>query len=290
MTVLNCINELILRRDWQIKSAVSMDSGLNPIFSRAVVLGLNFKLSKPGWVQDIGEIKEKSYHEITLFSWWDFIVQLPLLLNGDSGHLICCLGSVVVVEGIGALMYRASFPLVKSIRSIISVFNYWKAGLTLGLFLDSFKYEIDKISSFSNLFDFEDLIAHMRFASGKLCRVNSTGDFWIARLPRLKWAMENIIDAKVAVLCANIVFFSNSAMELWLRWKLKKDTGSGSYAFLIDTLHAQIAPSRQALVHPPLHTLHRCWMNCLCKMIRAHALSLSKTCISCIKYKQRAEL
>lgn len=39
--------------------------------------------------------------------------------------------------------------------------------------------------------------------------------------------------------CANIVFFSNSAMEFWLRWKLKKDTGSGSYAFLIDTLHAQ---------------------------------------------------
>ncbi|KAJ7005422.1 hypothetical protein NC653_004897 [Populus alba x Populus x berolinensis] len=241
MTVLNCINELILRRDWQIKSAVSMDSGLNPIFSRAVV-------------------------------------------TGDSGHLICCLGSVVVVEGIGALMYRASFPLVKSIRSIISFAPK--------------HYEMTVHIS-------QDLIAHMRFASGKLCRVNSTGDFWIARLPRLKWAMvlnrvvfmpvakqlrgrcrsllkcfgestlkENIIDAKVAVLCANIVFFSNSAMELWLRWKLKKDTGSGSYAFLIDTLHAQIAPSRQALVHPPLHTLHRCWMNCLCKMIRAHALSL----------------
>ncbi|KAL5073224.1 hypothetical protein RYX36_012208 [Vicia faba] len=46
--------------------------------------------------------------------------------------------TVVVVEGIGALMYSSSLPLV--IRSLISVFNYWKAGLTLGLFLDSFKY------------------------------------------------------------------------------------------------------------------------------------------------------
>lgn len=38
-------------------------------------------------------------------------------------------------------------------------------------------------------------------------------------------------------------------------------------------LHAQIASSRQALDHPPLQMLH--WMNCLSKMIRAHALSLS---------------
>jgi hypothetical protein len=74
--------------------------------------------------------------------------------TGDWDILSAAL-AVVVVEGIGALMYRASFPLVKSIRSIVSVFNYWKAGLTLGLFLDSFKYEIDKIMSFSNLFDFE---------------------------------------------------------------------------------------------------------------------------------------
>jgi len=54
---------------------------------------------------------------------------------------------------------------------------------------------------------------------------------------------------------------------------------------LIETLHAQIATSRQALVHPPLHTFHWCWMNCLCKLIRAHALSLSS-----MKYVQRAEL
>ncbi|KAK4345616.1 hypothetical protein RND71_035792 [Anisodus tanguticus] len=47
--------------------------------------------------------------------------------------------AVAVVEGIGALMYR-SIPLIDEARSLITMFNYWKTGLTLGLFLDSFKY------------------------------------------------------------------------------------------------------------------------------------------------------
>ncbi|CAA0811176.1 Protein of unknown function (DUF565 [Striga hermonthica] len=48
--------------------------------------------------------------------------------------------AVAVVEGIGALMYRVSIPLVDDLRNVIVMFNYWKAGLSLGLFLDSFKY------------------------------------------------------------------------------------------------------------------------------------------------------
>ncbi|XP_049933177.1 uncharacterized protein ycf20 isoform X2 [Nymphaea colorata] len=62
--------------------------------------------------------------------------------------------AVVIVEAIGALMYRASFPLFDRIRSLITFFNYWKAGLSLGLFLDSFKYEIDTIFG---LFDSSNL-------------------------------------------------------------------------------------------------------------------------------------
>lgn len=50
--------------------------------------------------------------------------------------------AVLIVECIGALMYRASIPLINKMRSTITVFNYWKTGLALGLFLDSFKYEI----------------------------------------------------------------------------------------------------------------------------------------------------
>lgn len=57
--------------------------------------------------------------------------------TGDWDILSAAL-AVVIVEGIGALMYTASIPLFT--KRLISVFNYWKAGLTLGLFLDSFKY------------------------------------------------------------------------------------------------------------------------------------------------------
>lgn len=59
--------------------------------------------------------------------------------TGDWDILSAALG-VVVVEGIGALMYRSSPALPGRIRSLIAMFNYWKTGLSLGLFLDSFKY------------------------------------------------------------------------------------------------------------------------------------------------------
>ncbi|KAL5792600.1 hypothetical protein ACOSP7_001194 [Xanthoceras sorbifolium] len=74
--------------------------------------------------------------------------------TGDWDILSAAL-AVVIVEGIGALMYRGSFPLLSKIRSLITMFNYWKAGLSLGLFLDSFKYEMDNIIGSSNPFNFE---------------------------------------------------------------------------------------------------------------------------------------
>uniref|UniRef100_A0A162A3U9 Ycf20-like protein n=1 Tax=Daucus carota subsp. sativus TaxID=79200 RepID=A0A162A3U9_DAUCS len=53
--------------------------------------------------------------------------------------------AVIVVEGIGALMYNNSFPLLRKIKNFVSMFNFWKAGVTMGLFLDAFKYKIDDI-------------------------------------------------------------------------------------------------------------------------------------------------
>lgn len=58
--------------------------------------------------------------------------------------------AVVVVEGIGFLMYSASFPVLEKLRNLITMFNYWKAGLSLGLFLDAFKYEMDMILGLCN--------------------------------------------------------------------------------------------------------------------------------------------
>ncbi|MBA0856072.1 hypothetical protein Goshw_022926 [Gossypium schwendimanii] len=74
--------------------------------------------------------------------------------TGDWDILSAAL-AVFVVEGIGALMYRASLPLLNNVRNLITIFNYWKAGLSLGLFLDSFKYELDKITGFSNPLSFD---------------------------------------------------------------------------------------------------------------------------------------
>lgn len=59
--------------------------------------------------------------------------------TGDWDVLSAAL-AVALVEGIGALMYKYSLNFVDNIKNLVIIFNYWKAGLSLGLFLDSFKY------------------------------------------------------------------------------------------------------------------------------------------------------
>ncbi|KAG5386258.1 hypothetical protein IGI04_037728 [Brassica rapa subsp. trilocularis] len=63
--------------------------------------------------------------------------------TGDWDVLSAAL-AVIVVECIGALMYRASIPLINKMRSMITMFNYWKTGLALGLFLDSFNSDLGR--------------------------------------------------------------------------------------------------------------------------------------------------
>jgi len=62
--------------------------------------------------------------------------------------------AVSIVEAIGALMYRA-YPLIEKLHFFVIMFNYWKAGLSLGLFLDAFKYEIDINSMLCDSFNLE---------------------------------------------------------------------------------------------------------------------------------------
>jgi hypothetical protein len=40
-------------------------------------------------------------------------------------------------------MYMAAFAFLGRMKNTVAIFNYWKAGLTLVLFLDTFKYEKD---------------------------------------------------------------------------------------------------------------------------------------------------
>lgn len=149
------------RRAWQIKSSVD-GSGLDPSSSSSgggggtrLVRAIQAFQTRLG--VRIREIRKNLPMKLLFFLVGFYCATAFATVIGQTGDwdILSAALAVVVVEGIGALMYRASFPFVKSIRSIVSVFNYWKAGLTLGLFLDSFKYEIDKIVSFSTLFDFE---------------------------------------------------------------------------------------------------------------------------------------
>ncbi|KAD5316988.1 hypothetical protein E3N88_16934 [Mikania micrantha] len=81
--------------------------------------------------------------------------------TGDWDILSAAL-AVAVVEGIGALMYTGSFPLFNKVRNLITMFNYWKGGLTMGLFLDSFKWE------------FSDVIKVDSFETGILAEIRLT--------------------------------------------------------------------------------------------------------------------
>ncbi|KAM7508767.1 hypothetical protein LguiA_019220 [Lonicera macranthoides] len=88
--------------------------------------------------------------------------------TGDWDILAAAL-AMAVVEGIGFLTYKASLPLFDKARNLISMFNYWKAGLSLGLFLDSFKYELDNIFPLRNPFTFElDFFCYIQVISFKI--------------------------------------------------------------------------------------------------------------------------
>ena len=81
------------------------------------------------------------------------LVATSLVQTGDWDILSAGL-AVVIIEAIGALMYRA-YPLIERLHSFVIMFNYWKAGLSLGLFLDAFKHEMDINSVLCDLFYLE---------------------------------------------------------------------------------------------------------------------------------------
>ncbi|GLT95570.1 hypothetical protein SLE2022_132460 [Rubroshorea leprosula] len=60
---------------------------------------------------------------------------------GQTGDWDVLVAGVVVaaIEGIGMLMYRKPPALSTRMQSFITMMNYWKAGVCLGLFVDAFK-------------------------------------------------------------------------------------------------------------------------------------------------------
>ncbi|XVF63385.1 hypothetical protein PTKIN_Ptkin09bG0083300 [Pterospermum kingtungense] len=143
---------------WSIRSSVDA-SGIDPSSSNSgrprLIRAIQAIQTKLG--VRIQELRKNLPMKILFFLIGFYCATAFATVIGQTGDwdILSAALAVVVVEGIGALMYRASIPLVSNVRSVITMFNYWKAGLSLGLFLDSFKYELDKITGFSNPLSFE---------------------------------------------------------------------------------------------------------------------------------------
>ncbi|XP_039061231.1 ycf20-like protein [Hibiscus syriacus] len=140
------------RMEWSIRSSVdgsgfdpSSGNGGRPRLIRAIQ-GIQTKLGVR-----IQELRKNLPMKILFFLVGFYCATAFATVIGQTGDwdILSAALAVFIVEGIGALMYRASLPLLNNVKSLITMFNYWKAGLSLGLFLDSFKYELDKLTGFS---------------------------------------------------------------------------------------------------------------------------------------------
>eukprot|EP00268_Persea_americana_P032247 TRINITY_DN3165_c0_g1_i3.p1 TRINITY_DN3165_c0_g1~~TRINITY_DN3165_c0_g1_i3.p1 ORF type:complete len:241 (+),score=31.80 TRINITY_DN3165_c0_g1_i3:412-1134(+) len=152
------------RQDWSVRSnvndGISDPSGSSTDGrSRLVKAIRDFQIKLNTRVNDL----KKSFPMKVLFFLVGFYCATAFATvigqTGDWDILSAGL-AVVVVEGIGALMYKASFPMFEKLRTLITMFNYWKAGLSLGLFLDAFKYQIDTILESCNPCFFLDTIIY----------------------------------------------------------------------------------------------------------------------------------
>ncbi|CAK7347893.1 unnamed protein product [Dovyalis caffra] len=123
-------------RAWRIKSSVD-SSGLDPSSSNGTSGGTRLVRAIQALQTRLGarirEIRKNLPMKLLFFLVGFYCATAFATVIGQTGDwdILSAALAVLVVEAIGALMYRASFPLVKNIRSLISMFNYWKAGLTL---------------------------------------------------------------------------------------------------------------------------------------------------------------
>ncbi|CAL0324579.1 unnamed protein product [Lupinus luteus] len=140
-----CVINNFKRMAWSVRSSIDDSS-----FSSSTSNGSNGRTRLIRVVQEfqtnigskIQEVKKNLPVKLLSFLVGFYCATAFATVIGQTGDwdILSAGFAVVIVEVIGALMYRASLPFVSKSRSLISFFNYWKAGLTLGLFLDSFKY------------------------------------------------------------------------------------------------------------------------------------------------------
>ncbi|KAK9757841.1 hypothetical protein RND81_01G189600 [Saponaria officinalis] len=132
------------RLDWSIKSSAD-GRGLDPLADSSdgrTRLLKTFKNLQRRLNARIRELRKDLPKKLLFFLVGFYCATAFATFIGQTGDwdILSAGVAVAVVEGIGALMYKLSLPSLNRARGVIVLFNYWKTGLKLGLFLDSFKY------------------------------------------------------------------------------------------------------------------------------------------------------
>ncbi|KAI4356777.1 hypothetical protein L6164_000770 [Bauhinia variegata] len=141
----SCLVNNFKRMTWSIRSSIN-DSSFNSSSSDGGNGRTRLIRAIQGFQSNLGakiqEVKKNLPMKLLFFLVGFYCATAFATVIGQTGDwdVLSAALAVIVVEGIGALMYGSSLPFGSTSRSLITMFNYWKAGLTLGLFLDSFKY------------------------------------------------------------------------------------------------------------------------------------------------------
>ncbi|CAB4269686.1 unnamed protein product [Prunus armeniaca] len=122
---------------WSIRSSVD-SSGLDPSPTNGttgttrLIRAIQAIQTKLGG--KIRELRRGFLFKVLFFLVGFYCATAYATVIGQTGDwdILSAAFAVVVVEGIGALMYKASLPLLMKTRSLITMFNYWKAGLSMG--------------------------------------------------------------------------------------------------------------------------------------------------------------
>ncbi|XP_039118151.1 ycf20-like protein [Dioscorea cayenensis subsp. rotundata] len=127
---------------WVIKSRPDPSGSNTDNGTRLVRAIQNFQIKLNSKLQ---ELRKGLVMKVLFFLLGFYCVTAFAIVIGQTGDwdILSASIAVIVIEPIGALMYKASFHILDKLKSLIAFFNYWKAGLSLGLFLDAFKYEVD---------------------------------------------------------------------------------------------------------------------------------------------------
>ncbi|KAK9697833.1 hypothetical protein RND81_08G064300, partial [Saponaria officinalis] len=132
------------RLDWSIKSSAD-GRGLDPLVDSSderTRLLKTFKNLQRRLNARIQELRKDLPKKLIFFlvGFYCATAFATFIRKTSDWDILSAGVAVAMVEGIRALMYKLWLPSFKRARGVIVLFNYWKTGLKLGLFMDSLKY------------------------------------------------------------------------------------------------------------------------------------------------------